>query len=248
MYIIFTMSVVNFYDRVEKCLKGIIRIMWTSVNTNSRVDIFTSREYGVSKWEVILIFLIAVCIPNITSQSLAQKGLSSWRENWESSLKNTAISQMGSSFNILTNRLGCWDRLHDLLWWIIVLVNTQRLILLKTLVKWNVSNWKFAITSLSSRAASTSSFFSWALHVSSAFHWSVTGEEWSAIKTFWLTFDDRCAFICDEFAIRPVSSLQLRENKHAFIAYFECPEPWYLLVVGILRVVVLDEIIVNIVV
>ena len=72
MNVVFTMSVVNFDDWVEKCGEGIVRIVGSSINTNSRIYIFTSGEYCISKGEIILIFFFTVGLPNLTGKTLTQ--------------------------------------------------------------------------------------------------------------------------------------------------------------------------------
>lgn len=86
----------------------------------------------------------------------AQKGFSPGREHWESGLKNARISQVGSALNIWADS---WTtshlRLHHLAR---ILVGTQRLILVKTLVKGDLfsrSNGKLSIASLPDWAVAT---------------------------------------------------------------------------------------------
>lgn len=67
MHIIFTMTVISFNNRVEKCGEGIVGIVRTSVDTDAGVNIFTSREDCISEWEIIFIFLVSVSLPNITA-------------------------------------------------------------------------------------------------------------------------------------------------------------------------------------
>ena len=57
---------------------------------------------------------------------------------------------------------------------------------------------------------------------------------------------DKEALLGDEFAVRPVSTLELRENEHALVADLERTGSWYLLVVRGAFILIWNKVVVEV--
>jgi hypothetical protein len=118
--------------------------------------------------------------------------------------------------------------------WLVVFIDAQRLIVLKTLVKWYIASWKLRLALLSRGTTSGArSLFGRALCKTTTLQRSVTGEEGSAIKTFAFIFNDGMTFVSNKVAIWPVSTIKFGEYEHTLVANFESTCSGDLHVVGV---------------
>ena len=95
----FLMPMVLQDDRIKQIREGAIRVMATSVNTDSRVHVLTSRKYCFFEGVVMCILRIFVLFPNFSCQILGKERLDFRSKNWESS-ELFWLLKMWSSLNI----------------------------------------------------------------------------------------------------------------------------------------------------
>ena len=143
-------SMILHDDWIEDVSELSVRVLGTGIDTNSRIDVLTSRVNGVSEWESILIFATFVFIPNLLCKVLAQKRFGSRWEHWEtiqiiraskvrSTLYGFAIS--GEFLvDLLVNLL-----LHHRGWWLLLLYS--KILTLATKLRsegsWLIGPWSW---------------------------------------------------------------------------------------------------------
>ena len=67
------MTVICFYDFVEKFIEGAVSIMWTSIQTDARIQVFHTWKDTCFKCDTRFAWFIFVFVPDLLSQILAQK-------------------------------------------------------------------------------------------------------------------------------------------------------------------------------
>jgi hypothetical protein len=77
-------TVVSLDDLVHEWGEGIVRVVGSSVNSDTGVGPFTSREDALSETESEFIFSILALLPNILGKALLEEGSCSCWEEWES--------------------------------------------------------------------------------------------------------------------------------------------------------------------
>jgi len=77
-------TVVHLDDLVEERGKLIVRVVATSVDTDTRVGPFSSREDSLLESVAVLVNSIFALFPNVLGEALGKDGSSSAREVWES--------------------------------------------------------------------------------------------------------------------------------------------------------------------
>jgi len=75
--------VIFFDDFIEEWSEGIVRIMGTSIHTDTGVSPLGSREDTLSESETKLVSSVFALFPDILSQALHEKGLAASWEVWE---------------------------------------------------------------------------------------------------------------------------------------------------------------------
>jgi len=73
--------------------------MTSSINTDTRVDIFAARENSICERKAVWVFEVSVLVPDLSSQGFTQERFGSWWENWEACEFRRRI-KMGSDLYI----------------------------------------------------------------------------------------------------------------------------------------------------
>ena len=84
MLVSLLVTVVRFDDLVHEWGEGVVRVVGSSVNSDTGVGPFTSREDALSESESEFISSILALLPNILGKALLEEGSSSSWEHWES--------------------------------------------------------------------------------------------------------------------------------------------------------------------
>lgn len=85
-------------DLIEESSEGCVRVVRSSVNSNSRVKILASGEDGLLEVEAVEISLVLKLGPDIISQELRKKGGGSSGEDRLSVAEFLPGSQVGANF------------------------------------------------------------------------------------------------------------------------------------------------------
>jgi len=143
----------------------------------------------------------------------------------------------------------CWWRSSSLInlevcWWNVILIYSKGLFGAIYELRWlwalgwlhsTLSSWtsSFSISSLSLR-----------LNESSTFKWGISSQIHGAISASSFILDYWVAFISHEISIGPVTSSQLREDKHTFVTDFEGTSSWNLLEIRANFIIILYQVVV----
>jgi len=159
---------------------------------------------------------------------------------------------MRSNHDIFTWRHAC--TLRDLEFCCSLLLELLRRLICSQLFIWNLVKcrriWHLCLTwlihsTLSSWASSWSSFCL-RLNKTSTLDWCISRQEHGAISTLRFLSDHASTLVSNKLCIWPVTTFQLWENEHSFIADFECPNARNLLIVRTSFIIILNKIVVQI--
>ena len=98
----FGVSVIILDNLIEQWGEGVVRIVGSGVNTDTRVGPLGSGEDGLLEGEAELILLVLALLPNIWGKALAEDGLGSSWEVWKTgdSLRSREVRSHEGSLGI----------------------------------------------------------------------------------------------------------------------------------------------------
>lgn len=120
------MSVVNINNSVKKFWELIIRLMTSSVNANTGVNIFATGENSLLESIIAFVLLEFILVPNISRKQLAEERFGSRWENWEAS-QISCILKVRTDHHVISWRVCsslrhlelCLCSIHCLHFWLI---------------------------------------------------------------------------------------------------------------------------------
>jgi hypothetical protein len=80
MGVIDTVGVILLDDLIKELVETGIRVVRSSVKTNSRVLVLNSREDLCLEGDTSLVHFILILVPDLLSQTFGEKGVGSWLE------------------------------------------------------------------------------------------------------------------------------------------------------------------------
>ncbi len=83
MLISLAVSVIFIYYFIEERSEGVVRVVRTGIDTDTRLSPLAARIDGLLKCESILIFLVLQLFPEFGGQALAKQGFGTCGEVWE---------------------------------------------------------------------------------------------------------------------------------------------------------------------